>query len=69
VKTKPNTQEPDLPQHDSLTVCVIAQQYSSTSFFSFCFLLSFRRESFGAHFKMLLVLPLPSSKLPMSEIT
>ena len=66
-KLNPNTQEPDLPQHDSLTVCVIAQEYSSATFVSFCFF--FRREIFGAHFKMLLFQLFPFSKLRMSEIT
>jgi hypothetical protein len=33
----PSTQEPDQLQHDRFAACVIAQQYSSTIFISFCF--------------------------------
>jgi hypothetical protein len=44
-----NTVEPDRPQHDRPAACVIAQQYSSATVFSFRF--DSRKEKFGSHFK------------------
>jgi hypothetical protein len=41
--------EPDRPQHDLYAVSVIAQYYSSATFFSLCF--RSRKEKFGARFK------------------
>ena len=44
-----NTLEPDRPRYDQPAACVIAQQYSSASFFSLRF--QTRKESFGERFK------------------
>jgi hypothetical protein len=48
---KPNsiTPEPDRPQHDRYTACVIAQQYSSATFVPLRF--HCHKEKFGAHLK------------------
>jgi hypothetical protein len=45
----PNTLEPDRPQYDHPTECVIAQVYSSATFVSQRF--QSREEKFGARFK------------------
>jgi hypothetical protein len=42
----PHTLKPDLPQHDHTAVCVIAQQYSSTTYIPLPFYS--HKESFGA---------------------
>jgi hypothetical protein len=39
----------DRPQHDCFAACVVAQQYSSTTFVSLCF--HYWKEKFGAHYK------------------
>jgi len=39
----------DRPQHYCFAACVVAQQYSSTTFVSLCF--HYWKEKFGAHFK------------------
>jgi hypothetical protein len=41
--------EPDRPQHDRSAACVIAQQYSSSTFVSLCF--HSRKEKQGARFR------------------
>jgi hypothetical protein len=48
-----NTLEPDRPQYDGPAVCVIAQQYFSTTFVSLCF--HIRRKILGLFSKMYLV--------------
>ena len=46
-----STEESDRPQHDSSTASVIAQQYSSATFFSLRF--HSRNANFGAYLKIL----------------
>jgi len=41
--------EPDRPQHDRFAACVIAQQYSSSTFVSLCF--NSRKKKQGARFR------------------
>jgi hypothetical protein len=45
----------DRPQYDCFAACVVAQQYSSTTFVSLC--LHYRKEKFGPHFKNVIVSP------------
>jgi len=47
-----NTLALDRPQYDRSTACVIAQQYSSTTFVSLRF--RFRKEKFGARLRTII---------------